>query len=313
MSLWLRDAAGVEVAPFMGSLLVGRAPTCNVVVDDPRVSRRHALLVEDAYGAQLVPLGKGGLSLDGVSVAEPCRLRDGARLAVADAVFEVVLRPGPEPEAIWGLEIGSITYPLRGPALTVGSGPSDDLQVPAWSSSAATLFLVRGAVVAEVDPSLEVRGGSIDGALVTLTRGARLACAGVTATLVVVGDEKATLDVESSPTEAHLELLPHGGLLKLRLDRLHCVWLPQRRGDLMAALLAPARGRSAGDWIPDEALISHVWGTEPATRMQLNTLVHRLRLTLSAAGLNGAKLIERAPTGGSTRVRLARNASTSVG
>jgi hypothetical protein len=173
--------------------------------------------------------------------------------------------------------------------------------------------VVTGAVVAEIDPSISVAGGVEADGLVTLTRGSRLSVAGLTATLVLLGDERATLDLDASPTEAHLELMPNGGLLKLRTDRLHCVWLPQKRGDLLAALLSHRGAHGAGDWVPDEVLIPRVWGSEPITRAQVNTLIHRARLTLSAAGLHGAKIIERAPGGGSTRIRLARGASTSVG
>jgi DNA-binding winged helix-turn-helix (wHTH) protein len=64
--------------------------------------------------------------------------------------------------------------------------------------------------------------------------------------------------------------------------------------------------------VSDELLIPRVWGGESATREQLNTLIHRTRVTLVAAGLNGPGLIERAPGGKSTRARVAERARVSV-
>jgi hypothetical protein len=313
MAVWLRDAAGVRLAPFHGSLLIGRAPACHVVVDDARVSRKHALLLEDEDGAQVVPLGRGGVVLDGSHVDRPTRVRDGGRLRIVDTEFQLEVRAEPAAPS-WALEIAGVQYPLRGAGLRLGGGSNDDLHVPRWPAASVVLYVVTGAVVAEVDPSITVLGGEGgDDGVVTLTRGSRLSFAELTATLVLLGDEKATLDLDPSPTEAHLELMPNGGLLKLRLDRLHCVWLPQKRGDLLAALLSQSGSHAAGDWVPDDVLIPRVWGAEPITRAQVNTLIHRTRLTLSAAGLHGSKLIERAPGGGSTRIRLARGAATSVG
>lgn len=61
----------------------------------------------------------------------------------------------------------------------------------------------------------------------------------------------------------------------------HVVWRADRRCDLVALLLKPPDGQ-AGDVVPDETLRLRVWGGDAALgRAQLNTLIHRLRKTLT--------------------------------
>jgi DNA-binding winged helix-turn-helix (wHTH) protein len=117
--------------------------------------------------------------------------------------------------------------------------------------------------------------------------------------------------VATFPTAAHLEFLPTGGLLRLTWGgREHAIWISDRRCDLLAALLSPAA--HAGEFISDNALHARIWPGEPANRLQMNTLVYRLRQTLTSAGVDGPSLIERAPGGGGTRIRLAKDAAVSV-
>lgn len=311
MSVWLRDDAGVRVPLTHGSLLIGRSPSCHIVLANPRVSRQHALVTEVEGGAQVVPLGRAQLTLRGARVDEPTHAEDGDTLEVEGArfVLEVAREAG---ATLWLLESGSSSYPIRKPGFRVGSDLADDLRLPGWPPSAVALFPVLGAVIAEVNGAVELQGARFEGELAQLVCGSRLSAGGTTLTLARPADAPATVDLNPAPTVASLELMPNGALLKLTLDREHAVWLPHKRGDLLAALLSPPTGVKAGDWVPDELLLPRVWGTEPATRVQLNTLIHRARVTLSAAGLNGPSLIERAPGGGSTRVRLAKDAVTRV-
>lgn len=62
-------AARELVLPDHGETVVGRGPECGVVVDDDRVSRRHAALAPGASGWTLTDLGsKNGTLVDGVPV-----------------------------------------------------------------------------------------------------------------------------------------------------------------------------------------------------------------------------------------------------
>jgi DNA-binding winged helix-turn-helix (wHTH) protein len=98
----------------------------------------------------------------------------------------------------------------------------------------------------------------------------------------------------------------------VKLTEQHTIFLPQKRGDLVAALLRRSGGVVPGDWVDDDVLVSRVWGSEGASRTQINVLIHRARQSLTEAGLNGPSLLERAPGGGATRFRLAAGAQVEM-
>jgi pSer/pThr/pTyr-binding forkhead associated (FHA) protein len=63
--------------------VVGRDPGCDLVIDDDRVSRRHARLRFDGQGWELSDLGsKNGTLVDGVPAASPTLLADLAWLSL---------------------------------------------------------------------------------------------------------------------------------------------------------------------------------------------------------------------------------------
>jgi transcriptional regulator of acetoin/glycerol metabolism len=88
VQLWATDAAYYQVTVFRGSIVVGRGPDCGVVLDDPRVSRRH-VVIEHYAGRWLVrDLGShNGTFLDGRRVLEPAATEGEAILAVGNALF----------------------------------------------------------------------------------------------------------------------------------------------------------------------------------------------------------------------------------
>ena len=120
-----------------------------------------------------------------------------------------------------------------------------------------------------------------------------------------------------SPTEASppsavvFERVPNGALLRVTTASERTAFLPNKRADLVAALLHPSAG-AAGEWIEDDILCASIWGDEGGTRVQLNTLLHRTRASLTEAGLDGARLLERAPGGGAVRFLLAPHATVSI-
>jgi hypothetical protein len=109
--------------------------------------------------------------------------------------------------------------------------------------------------------------------------------------------------------------LPRGGRVVFTFhDGERAAYLPGRRFQLVWALLAPPPPHAAGELVPNADLIEQVWDDNPAfgCRKDLNVLLTRCRRDLVAAGIAPAALIERAPGGGATRVRLAPGARVTV-
>ena len=311
MAVWLKDSSGVRVPLVGGSLLVGRSPTCHVVLASPRVSRQQALLVELEGGAQVVPLGRAPITLRGTPLEAPAVARHGDLLDIDGATFQIEIA-AISTASTWLIQLGQRSYPVRGSGFRAGGAETDDIRLPNWPDGAVVFYPAGASLLAEIHHDVTVSGATSDGELLLLSAGSTLAHRGLTLTVTQASDAAATADLGGLPTELSVELMPNGALFKLRVNREYAVWLPRKRGDLVAALLSPPGGLKAGDWIPDELLIPRVWGGESASREQLNTLIHRARLTLAAAGLPGSGLIERAPGGKSTRLQIARGARASV-
>ena len=67
---------------------IGRHPDCEVVLDNPAVSRRHARLIRDGAGYQLEDLGsRNATLLDGAPVDGRVTLTDGAAVRVCDVTL----------------------------------------------------------------------------------------------------------------------------------------------------------------------------------------------------------------------------------
>ncbi|MGH9101763.1 MAG: FhaA domain-containing protein [Acidimicrobiales bacterium] len=79
-SLVLPD--GQRVSLGEGPITIGRLPSCQVVLDDPNVSRRHAELRRDGERVMLVDLGStNGTVVNGLPVGSR-RLADGDRITL---------------------------------------------------------------------------------------------------------------------------------------------------------------------------------------------------------------------------------------
>lgn len=77
----------------LGTTHLGRSVDCQVTLDDPQVSRRHAALIVDEAGARIANLGsRNGVTVDGVQVLEPALLSHGVTIAIGSErlVFLVV-------------------------------------------------------------------------------------------------------------------------------------------------------------------------------------------------------------------------------
>lgn len=73
-----------------GQLMVGRDPACDIVLDDPSVSRRHARVFLAEGGVYLEDLGsQNGTMVNGAAIHMPCQLRSGDELAAGEARWKL--------------------------------------------------------------------------------------------------------------------------------------------------------------------------------------------------------------------------------
>tara|TARA_R110002072_G_scaffold13786_1_gene57717 strand:+ start:372 stop:1103 length:732 start_codon:yes stop_codon:yes gene_type:complete len=96
--------------PIGGAVRIGRAPTNDLVFDDPSVSRYHARVLWKAGGTCPVINNSGsanGVRLDGARVFDTAPLRDGACLELGRVEVRVVLMDPPSESAEVSLETPS--------------------------------------------------------------------------------------------------------------------------------------------------------------------------------------------------------------
>ena len=93
--------AGKSVAVETAPVLIGKDPTCELVLTDPSVSRRHAVLTAGANGFWIEDLGStNGTEINGV-VVKAAMLPPGARLRVGDTILEFAPVERKIPSAPW--------------------------------------------------------------------------------------------------------------------------------------------------------------------------------------------------------------------
>jgi pSer/pThr/pTyr-binding forkhead associated (FHA) protein len=83
MACLILDCDGVDIIrhELVGEVItIGRAPSNDVVIDDPTVSAQHASLTKSPSGYRLKDLGStNGTQINGVSITE-AELQDGAEI-----------------------------------------------------------------------------------------------------------------------------------------------------------------------------------------------------------------------------------------
>jgi hypothetical protein len=303
-------------------LLIGRKQDCDLVSEDPSVSRRHALVRLTTDGAELVPLGRGPVEVNGKPHDKAVALSDGDELGVPGLQLSVRIdaqRPDGAASSAWRLErarggsFGIVHSPF-----VIGGGESDDLIVKRWPAQALRLHVAQGELYLEPGVGKVTRnaGELPAGVMEQLFAGDTIEFRRE-AFLIRPTVRDATTAVASLPylpSRVLVEVLPRGGrVVFVTAGGDRAVFLADRRLDLMIALLRPPDGFAAGEFIPDDVVRAIVWPRNPAvTRPEINVLISRCRRDLIEAGLAGARLIERAPGGGGTRLALAPGATVTV-
>ncbi|MCH9687329.1 MAG: FHA domain-containing protein [Deltaproteobacteria bacterium] len=301
-------------------LVVGRGFDADIVVPHARASRQHVLIRVAPTGPQAVPLTPAPTWVDGEPITTTTMLVDGCRLAMPGLELRVrTSSDDPTTAPVWVLERESgalLGVPESG--ISVGGDPTDDVVVDGWPAAALRLYIVGGrlSVANAVEVEIDGRHVEPDG-LEPLERGARLEVCGESLHVLGGGtrvSERTTAEpsISAHPTLPHrvrLSFRPRGGELEVVVgSRQYRVELPERRCELVACLLRPQGRLKAGQMVRDEEIGGRLWPQRAVVRTDLNVLVHRLRRDLTAAGLDGARLIERARGGHATRFCLAPEA-----
>jgi hypothetical protein len=100
---------GPQTIPIVGSLTLGRTPSCSIVLpDDTKVSRQHARVWVEDDGVMVEDLGsKNGVLVNGERIAGRARLRagdvlglGGYRLEVVESVTPTIRRSATRPDGL---------------------------------------------------------------------------------------------------------------------------------------------------------------------------------------------------------------------
>lgn len=303
-------------------LLIGRKQDCDLVSDDPSVSRRHALVRLTSEGAEVVPLGRGPVELNGKKLDKPAALADGDELCVPGLVLEIAIdaqRPDKNASASWRLERArGGAFGLVHSPFVIGGDDSDDLIVKRWPAHALRFHVAQGELYLEATAAKVTRNGAEleVGAMEQLAVGDEVGFRKESFTVRQAPRDATTAvaSLDDLPGQVSIEILPRGGRLVLwTAEGERAVFLADKRLDLVIALLRPPAGFAPGDFIPDEVVRPIVWPRNPGvTRPEINVLISRCRRDLVEAGLAGARLLQRSPGGGGTRFALAPGAVVTV-
>jgi hypothetical protein len=311
----VRGGPSRRVGP--SGVLIGRQSDCDIVAGDPSVSRRHALVRLTGSGAEVVPLGRSPVDVNGIATDRPRALVDGDELRLPGLTLAVSIalpRPDDRARAAFALErAGGAAFGIAHTPFVIGGGDGDDLIVKRWPARVLSLHLAQGELFAELHAGDATCNGApleVD-APCALVPGDALACRGDSFVVRAVGAAATTaLGGGELPVRVAIELLPRGGRIVFSIGAgERAVYLADRRFDLLVALARPPGGLRAGEFVSDDALRAVVWPRRPSvSRPEINMLISRCRRDLVEAGLAGPRLIERAPGGGGTRLAVAPGA-----
>ena len=312
---WLQDDQGTRIRLSSAGVLIGREGDCDLVLTDPRASRRHALVRVALDGPEVLPMGRNPTEVNGQLISSTTALKDGDRLSFPGLEFSVGMETetsgSTDHTVAWILEREKGgRYGIAHSPYAIGGGADDDLVLEGLPPHALRFLVAQNALFVELGASGTVNENPCPaGHLEGLAEDNQITVEGERFTVMVIktSSEKETFVPQATtPRAVRLQFLPRGGRLFLIFEQNDVsTYLADRRCDLVAGLLHPHKDYQPGSFIPDEILIPRIWPRQPKRgRGDVNTLVYRVRQDLVRSGLNGVMLIERAPGGGATRFVL---------
>lgn len=285
-------------------LLVGRAPSNDLILRDPMVSEHHAVLWREGPRVWLRDLGSSnGTQVNGARPDGSVELTLGDRVAFGETEAVLVERGAGEHPQLLVLEERKtgVCVPLVRDRVRVGSTPDADLNFPGGPDHVLTLFVSEGSLWLGTDAEEREVGVDEPFEVAGLSFVVRRARQGESQTVVptsAVGaplyDVEAQLDSATGP----LATVAEGASGK------RCRILSENRVALLYLLAQAHEAGSEDDpergWCDDEDLCRGVWGRNYREN-QLNVLVYRLRAEVRKAGLDPWFLEKRR---GFTRIRV---------
>lgn len=293
-------------------IVIGRQQDCDIVISDPSISRRHALVRIGLEGCELVPLGRSPVEYNGKPCDRPHALATGDEIKVGTLVLVVMVEEAvTSARSHLNVVVGGASHGVIHTPFSIGGGHADDLILAGQAPAALRLHLAQGELFVEVGVEHAARNAvPLElGAFEALEVGDRIDGLG-TAIVIARGaggtETTVTGAIQGLPNRIVVEMLPRGGRVMFGMPTGdHDVYLADRRLDLILALVRPPAGYQPGEFIPDEALRPIVWPRNPnVIRSEINVHITRCRRDLLAAGLPGPRLLQRSPGGGATRLAL---------
>lgn len=153
----------------MGQFVIGRSPDCQLSLDDPLVSRRHALLTVRADGVTIEDLGsRNGVSVNDAKIEGRRKLSPGDRITIGTQEMAIDGFPDPGPPPSTGEPLStrgprSFPRPSRSgllPSVEPPSSRGDD----GWSDQ-TTVATLTGTSAAAPNPDKRVHALSLIGSV----------------------------------------------------------------------------------------------------------------------------------------------------
>lgn len=304
-SYWLAVPGGPRSRIRAGGVLIGRAADCDIVIDDPSVSRLQAMVHLGPDGATLVVLGQAAMSVNGRASERSQPLAAGDEVGLAGRTLQVMVDGDEEPPpSAWMLrDPGGQLFGVNRSPFVIGGVAEAGLCVAGWPPAVLRCHLADALHVEAIEPIAVDDQPLEPGEIAVAPVGATIAHAGTVFTVAAGGpnQQAATVERRGAPERVALEFLPRGGRLSVGWgDHDWRVYLPDRRCDLVALLLQPPAPLVPGDLVPDDLVLARLWPGQSRSRSDLNVVIHRVRADLLRGELD-AQLIQRAVGGRATR------------
>ncbi len=322
--VWLVRDTGARLRVPMRGLILGRREDSDIVLDDPRASFHHALLVPTLRGLELIALGRNPTRVDGRRVERQAIVRHGQSIELPGALFMVHApfeRRVPRSNPAWVLtHPDGNSYGIRQLPYSVGGAAEDDMAIDGWPPGVLCFYGVQGGMAVEVNAPVLLNDDQLEAGAVEVVDSADVFTLGRKSITIKdaapeSGESTALRPRSPHPVEVTFEFLPNGGRLHLAFadgDRMS-VQLPELRARLIATLLGPSGGYDPGEFVPDDVLLTSIWpGNASRGRTDLNVLIHRTRKSLMKAGINPSAVLARARQGRATAFQLAPGAKVEV-